>query len=229
MDCPICMDVIEMNKNCITTECGHCFHASCLMTSIAHNGFGCPYCRTAMAEVRNARGHHNVIDYDEDDEDNDDMFQDDEDEMFDNYALRGFRFFWNNINEEEIDEEDEADEEQEDEWADFEQQDPPQDENVPTPQYVADKLKRQGVTYDELVHLLLYKDHDEYDVDDNDAVDRLDGQVFGKIRVIVSNYTPEAPAQQPAPEPIQVQVQAVDFEAQSKSSSRGPMTIEELL
>ena len=50
IDCPICLDCIETSKNCVTTECGHCFHTSCLMTSVAHNGFGCPYCRAKMAE-----------------------------------------------------------------------------------------------------------------------------------------------------------------------------------
>ena len=61
-ECPICMDPIEGAKNSITTECGHAFHATCLMTSVAHNGFGCPYCRTAMAEVPEEED-------DEDDED----------------------------------------------------------------------------------------------------------------------------------------------------------------
>jgi hypothetical protein len=178
-----------------------------------------------MAEVRNTH-NFNVID-DEDEEE----FQEEDTEMFDDYALRGFRFFWNTVNNEEIDEEDDADEEQEDEWADFEEQEAPQDENIPSPQYVADKLKRQGVTYDELVHLLLYKDHDEYDDDDNDAVDRLDGQVFGKIRIIVSNYTPEQAnvAQVPtsAQRPVQP-VEVIDIEAQPKVS-RGVMTIDELM
>ena len=50
IECPICMDSIEISTNCVTTECGHCFHTNCLMKSIAHNGFGCPYCRTKMAE-----------------------------------------------------------------------------------------------------------------------------------------------------------------------------------
>ena len=51
IECPICMDCIESTtNNCVTTECGHCFHTNCLMKSVAHNGFGCPYCRTAMAE-----------------------------------------------------------------------------------------------------------------------------------------------------------------------------------
>ena len=51
MECPICMDDIQAcNINCVTTECGHQFHTSCLMRNIAHNGFGCPYCRNVMAD-----------------------------------------------------------------------------------------------------------------------------------------------------------------------------------
>jgi len=70
MECPICMDDIEAcNINCVTTECGHQFHTSCLMRNIAHNGFGCPYCRSIMAEE--------VEDSDDDDEYNE---QDDDEE-----------------------------------------------------------------------------------------------------------------------------------------------------
>ena len=50
VDCSICMDCIEGNTNKVTTECGHSFHTSCLMTNVAYNGFGCPYCRSVMAE-----------------------------------------------------------------------------------------------------------------------------------------------------------------------------------
>ena len=50
IECPICFECVEPTKNCVTTECGHCFHTNCLMKNVAHNGFGCPYCRTAMAE-----------------------------------------------------------------------------------------------------------------------------------------------------------------------------------
>ena len=49
-ECPICMDDICLNVNCVTTECGHQFHTSCLMQNVAHNGFGCPYCRNTLAE-----------------------------------------------------------------------------------------------------------------------------------------------------------------------------------
>jgi hypothetical protein len=44
------MEKIEKNKNNLTTDCGHTFHTSCLLTNIAKNGFGCPYCRTLLAE-----------------------------------------------------------------------------------------------------------------------------------------------------------------------------------
>lgn len=171
-ECPICMDSIEFNKNCVTTECGHCFHSSCLMKSVAHNGFGCPYCRTKMAEEP---------------EDDDEYSQDDEEEMFDDDALRGFRFFWNNVFGEEHDENDDADEQQLEEWEDVEIE---ENESVPTPEFVANKLREQGLTYEQLVQLLLYKDHEEYDIDD-ERIDRLDGEIFGKIRIIVSNYDPE--------------------------------------
>jgi len=49
-ECPICMEIIDLCKNCATTECGHKFHSNCLMKSIAFNGFGCPYCRFEMVE-----------------------------------------------------------------------------------------------------------------------------------------------------------------------------------
>jgi hypothetical protein len=48
-DCPICIEEIDCCKNCIITECGHIFHAKCLMKNILHNGLGCPYCRKKMA------------------------------------------------------------------------------------------------------------------------------------------------------------------------------------
>ena len=49
-ECPICMDAIEGLYNRVITECGHTFHCSCLMQNTAHNGYGCPYCRTVMAK-----------------------------------------------------------------------------------------------------------------------------------------------------------------------------------
>lgn len=48
MECPICYDPIEQTRNCITTECGHQFHAACLMKNARINGFSCPSCRAQM-------------------------------------------------------------------------------------------------------------------------------------------------------------------------------------
>ncbi len=179
IDCPICMDAIEIGRNCVTTECGHCFHASCLMTSVAHNGFGCPYCRTAMAEKP-------------EDEEDDDWYEapEEEDEMFDDYALRGFRFFWDIQNNEEHDEDDDSDEEQLEEWiqrtdGSNEEEEQP---DIPSATFVAQKLTQQGVSYEQLVKIILLQ-HDEYAEDE--ATERLDNEIFGKVRIIVSNYTPE--------------------------------------
>ena len=67
-ECPICMEEIVLTKNCVTTECGHCFHTNCLMTSVAHNGFACPYCRAAMAQTVNDDDDEYADDDDDDSE-----------------------------------------------------------------------------------------------------------------------------------------------------------------
>jgi hypothetical protein len=211
IDCPICMDCIETSKNCVTTECGHCFHASCLMKSVAHNGFGCPYCRTAMAEEP------------DDDDDDEEEEEDEEEEMFDENALRGFRFFWNILNGEEHDEDDDADEQQLEEWADMaSRQESETDENVPTTDFVAQKLRQQGVTYEQLVSMICFQDHEEFA--DNVVAERFGDELFGKIRIIVSNYTPEQASPvsvqaEPVPQPVQAQI-AAPIIAEPKVSRR---------
>ena len=52
LTCPICMDdIFQHANNFMRTECGHCFHSSCLIKNIDHNGFDCPYCRAMLIEV----------------------------------------------------------------------------------------------------------------------------------------------------------------------------------
>ena len=225
IDCPICMDCIESTtKNCVTTECGHCFHTNCLMQSVAHNGFGCPYCRSTMAEV--PEEEESVWSHEEEEEE--------EEEMFDEDALRGFRFFWNLLNGEEHDEDDDADEQQLEEWADraARENEDEIDPNVPSIDFVAQKLQDQGVTFEQLVKVICQTDHEEYE--DDEAAERVGNELFGKIRIIVSNYTPQQAApqavssvQQPstpvaAPAPVeelqQIAYSSLDFEAQPKLS-----------
>jgi hypothetical protein len=130
------------------------------MTSIANNGFGCPYCRTAMAE--------------EPEEEEEETVWFDEEEMFDDDALRGFRFFWNNLNSEPHDEDDETD-------------------------FVAQKLREQGVTFEQLFKMVCFNVYEEYEY--VEAGQRLSDDIFGKIRIIVSNYTPEKAAESAQEEP----------------------------
>jgi hypothetical protein len=175
-ECPICMDVIDINKNSVTTECGHCFHSNCLMTSVAHNGFACPYCRTSMAVVPDKK--------EVDDEENWSITSEENEEMFLDYTLRGLRFFFNNINGDEHDEDDIEDEDEDEEVLD--------EEIKPSCELIAQKFIEQGVTMEYLIKALL-SFHPEYENDD--MYSRACGEIYGKVRVIISNYTPPEPEQ----------------------------------
>jgi hypothetical protein len=181
VDCPICMDCIETSKNCVTTECGHCFHTNCLMQSVATNGFGCPYCRTVMAQVTDDES--TVYPGEED--------EDEYDEEIDEDTMRGFRLFWNNVLGEEQDREDTEEEEayqvslQEEEG----QEEEDRDEDAPSTEFVANKLREQGVTFEKLISMICHLDHEEYN--DDESAELFSNQLFGKIRSIISNYTPE--------------------------------------
>ena len=120
-ECPICLEVIEGFKNRVTTECGHTFHCKCLMTNAAHNGFGCPFCRTEMADEVADSESEDEDRYDDDSEDGDDASrasdydseQDDlegELEYIENeikrmkvdHVLRGFRWLFQPLNDDEV-------------------------------------------------------------------------------------------------------------------------------
>lgn len=206
-ECPICMDPIEGIKNCVTTECGHAFHASCLMTSVAHNGFGCPYCRTAMANVP-----------DEDDEsvyESDD--EEEEEEMFSDYALLGFRLFQSNIVGDELNPDDVEEEESYEEEEDLEDE---EEEHIPSSHFVTQKLLEQGYSMDDLVKSILGGCHEEYQ--NNDEFNRVDDELFGKMRIIISNYSPEQQVVNSVVNPVQ-QVLELDHSAQPKTALRPPI------
>jgi len=177
------MDDINVDLNFVTTECGHCFHASCLMRNVAHNGFGCPYCRTVMAETPKSE--------EEEEED-----WNDEDSVYDDYTLRGFRLFFNNVyglEQEEIDIIDENDENYQDEEDEIEPI------VKPSISLIVNKLSEKGITMEHLVKILLFKDHEEY-TENEEEYNQLDNDVFGKIRIIINNYNP---TQEPSVLPIE--------------------------
>ena len=179
-ECPICMDPIETTtRNCVSTECGHCFHTNCLMTSVAHNGFGCPYCRTKMAE-----------EVAEENSDYDDESESEEYEQYDDDVLRGFRLFNNNINGEEHDQDD-LEEENLDAEEDVEEEAVAEEESTPPPvSYVAQKLVEQGVTMEQLLKAVLCSCHD-YERDYEDF-ERVESEIVGRVTTILNNYTPPA-------------------------------------
>lgn len=107
MECPICYDTLTQ-VNCITTSCGHAFHANCLMKHTAHNGYTCPCCREQMIEEP-------AEDNESDDEDEDSLFDDeDEDDYFyedtitseerEEEALQSFRWFQQRLAQAELEE-----------------------------------------------------------------------------------------------------------------------------
>ena len=101
-ECPICYDDMDLLKNCVTTECGHKFHCSCLMKNAANNGFSCPMCRNVMAEELESESE-----FESDVESewtNESMTNDDD-------ALTSFRMFHQQLNNEEVELEPEAEEE----------------------------------------------------------------------------------------------------------------------
>lgn len=161
------MDDIQVNINCVTTDCGHQFHTSCLMKNVAHNGFGCPYCRSVLAEEPA-------------DEDESISLDEMEDDLYDDYTLRGMRWLFQRNSNEPLDEE-EDDEEEDDEVV---------EEQVPKPSaaLIAKKLTDQGITMEDLVKCMLLN-HEEYDEDE--SYELKENEIFGKFRIIISNYRPE--------------------------------------
>jgi len=182
IECPICMEPIEGVNNKVTTECGHSFHCKCIMQNAAHNGFGCPYCRTSMAE-----------EVDEDD-DSEDEYEDEESSVFDEDALVSFRMFHQRINDEEVEEE------PEDEWETDDEAEEEEDGNVPSADIVTQRLTERGVTMEDLVKSLLTLEHES----ENEEYSRICNVVYGHFRVVLAthnrnNNAAAAPAPQVVP------------------------------
>jgi hypothetical protein len=169
-ECPICMDNILVEQNCTITECGHSFHTSCLMKSVAHIGFGCPYCRTVMAP--NVENVENI--YDEADQI--------EDELYEDFLLRGFRFFTNNHvlqqthSEEDIQDEEDHNEEEEEEA----------NHQVKPPIEIITQMLVDQIPVESMIKAFL-SFHVEY-AENDEVLERCEAEIFGKIRHIISQF-----------------------------------------
>ncbi len=218
-ECPICMDLISGANNRVVTECGHSFHCSCLMQNTAHNGFGCPFCRTKMAEepeyddeTNDSSETESIIDYD----------------TFDEYVLTSFRMFHQQINGEEVeeeededDEDDEDDDEDEDEDDEHEDDNYNDDNNLPDATYIARKLAERRITFEDLVKNIMYADHHIFGTRYFEYGDRAD-QIYGQIRAVISRYTPPVVVEEQThfpqqPEPIESQEETLPTVAETKT------------
>ena len=184
-ECPICMEDVFSGKNCVVTECGHSFHTSCLMKNVAHNGFGCPYCRTEMAEEQE----------DSDDEEEIEEWVGGMPSAYvagrrEDYALRGMRWLFQQA-ENEQDGDQDIEDEQDDNPDEVLEDDDDEEDDIPKPslRYLTQKLTQHGVTMEMLVKTLLIE-HEEY-IDMDEECTRACDELFGKVRIIVSNYNPD--------------------------------------
>jgi hypothetical protein len=193
VECPICFDAIG-EKNNITTECGHKFHASCLMTNISRNGFGCPCCRAVMAESESQSDDDDEGSEYDDDDDDDETLLDDSLEPFSEDSLRGLRLLTNLLEGEQHDQADVVAEYQYNE----EESNITPDAATPPPSLVdvIRFFRDQDVSYEQLVAFILL-DHEEYENQVHE-LERFSGDLWGRLRIMISNYTPgvQAPEQE---------------------------------
>jgi hypothetical protein len=187
-ECPICMDVVEGLNNRVTTDCGHTFHCSCLMQNAAHNGFGCPYCRTMMAEEPKDE------DEDEDEDEDDDWMTDDESDADEDNALTSFRMFHQHLAGEEI-EESESDSDSETEQQEeleegeiLEDDQEEEEDRMPDSAYMTQKLIERNITMEDLVKHILWDSQTNFFGEDYNEYRGRSNEVYGQFRAIISRF-----------------------------------------
>jgi len=166
-ECPICFDDIGDNNN-ITTECGHKFHASCIMKNVSRNGFNCPCCRSVMADE--PVSDDDSTEYEDEDDDESTIISANL-EPDNDYVMRGFRLFTNRLEDEEPDYEDLNNEERSEYYSGF-------IPIFPTYNQVIYSLKEDDVTYEQLVaYILFLKEGYEH----NGQIQRIHNYIFEKF------------------------------------------------
>lgn len=153
VECPICFDDINPTKNCIITECGHKFHASCLLRSVVHENYDCPCCRFELAERP-----------EESDDGFDDENYDDVDDEISDEIMQSMRWLFQRAEGEELEEEElEEDEEQ-------------QLPDVPV-SYIVENLESMNYSFEDMIKIILNdfldSDQDERSISILEAIDGL--------------------------------------------------------
>jgi hypothetical protein len=159
MECPICMENILADVNCVKTDCGHLFHTSCLMKNTAVNGYDCPCCRAQMAEMPEDSVISGEEEYDSDDDDDDEasIYFDAEGE--EDFIFLGFRWFHQRIHSEELEGDAEEYEEmakEEKEW-DEESANASEEVKAKIDNILLGLKKIKSISYDELLKAFVHK------------------------------------------------------------------------
>jgi hypothetical protein len=146
-----------------------------------------------------------LLDDDSDDDDSTDISEDEVGFSDNEDALRGLRLFTNLL--------EGFDHDQDDLIAEFQYIEQREENAVavepPTLEVVAASLRSQGITYEQLLANALME-HDEYE-NSMDELDRATNDLWGKLRILISNYRPapaaaveEAPVADVAEAPVAV-------------------------
>lgn len=179
-ECSICMEMIEVSKNSIVTECGHTFHCSCLMKNVVHNGFGCPLCRFVMAET---------VDDDDDEEDIDELDSLNDNEMVHDNALTSFRMFHQRISGEEVEEEPVDEQDNDDDWSTIDGEERVDLTSLPDSSYITQKLIERDITYEDLVKNILFQEHSGWGTNKYDDYQQRSMEIYGQFRATITQYS----------------------------------------
>ena len=145
--CSICLIIItDTLKNIIKTECEHIFHSNCFLKNVAFNGFDCPNCRNVLANIPKKDDDSDNNDNDNNDDYDYDNY--DEDEL---YLLNGSRWLFMRAEGEPIDITDD------DYYDEYIREPQPSALNISIGE-IAEKIIERGVTYNQLVALLVLPD-----------------------------------------------------------------------
>jgi len=162
------MEIIDLCKNCSTTECGHQFHSNCLIKNIAFNGFECPYCRFEMF---------------------DEVYEDSEDEDAEDAEDAQHA-------ENADDDDDEATETDDDEDEDDDDYEDPDDsgnnqDSLPSFELIQKKFIEKGITYDSLVKTIMFNSmiyHKNENFEDYKKNNSFVEEIYYEM---ITNYQPE--------------------------------------
>jgi hypothetical protein len=194
-ECSICMDDMYITQNYTKTDCGHCFHTTCLMSNVSHNGFNCPNCRTKMSNEHSES-------YETEDEDSvyeneyiyshQDYLQTQQENTIihytnQDYIMRGLRFFNNNIDGIQHNYNDLVDEvDYIRECDQFENAKQEFASKLPSLEKITECMIRKNITYTDLIQVILNEQQNVYS--NNTDYYNKSCDVFGKIKSIIHNH-----------------------------------------